>query len=140
MNNKEKETTLTSILRTGTVLVWWEYSKIKKLISKIFRTKLTANRAIILDSDCSLDSIFEKYPTVDMIAVYSPKMLYSKSEKALLIQLLKAYEHTPETMFKEGINIINKIRPETVPCDSDCNMSAIWINKYYKNICNGVKH
>ena len=40
MNNKEKETTLTSILRTGTVLVWWEYSKIKKLISKMQMVKI----------------------------------------------------------------------------------------------------
>lgn len=134
MNKKESKFDEAKVLKAGTVIVWASYGKIKSFFAKLFSTELFANRAVILGEDCKLVDMIEKYNIQDWFMLYTPKMQYSKTEKLKLNQLLTAYEYTPDIMYNSGIDIINKIRPETVPGEYKPNMSILLFSKYYKSV------
>ena len=133
MNNKESKNEGTKIVTAGTVVLWAQYSKVRQFFSKLFRIDLPANQAVIVDVDCTMDELVKKYNVQGWFLALTPKMQYSKAEKAQLVQLIKAYDYTPDIMYTSGITIINKVRPDTVPEEWACNMSILNLSKYYKN-------
>jgi hypothetical protein len=119
----------TITFKPGTIILWKEYSKIRKWFNKLLGKKLDYNRGIIIKTDVILYyPITQDSPWGEECAlVLEPIVDYTKQE-AKKLQSTKVYDSN--TMLDTLKIIVNTIRPGSV--DASSTFDDLLLNKEYK--------
>lgn len=119
----------TITFKPGTIILWKEYSKIRKWFNKLLGKKLDYNRGIIIKTDVILYyPITQDSPWGEEYAlVLEPIVDYTKQE-AKKLQSTKVYDSN--TMLDTLKIIVNTIRPGSV--DASSTFDDLLLNKEYK--------
>lgn len=119
----------TITFKPGTIILWKEYSKIRKWFNKLLGKKLDYNRGIIIKTEVILyypitqDSPWGEECTL----ILEPIVDYTKQE-AKKLQNTKVYDSN--TMLDTLKIIVNTIRPGSV--DASSTFDDLLRNKEYK--------
>lgn len=119
----------TITFKPGTIILWKEYSKIRKWFNKLLGKKLDYNRGIIIKTDVILYYPITQYSPwgEECALVLEPIVDYTKQE-AKKLQNTKVYDSN--TMLDTLKIIVNTIRPGSI--DASSTFDDLLLNKEYK--------
>lgn len=111
------------MLNAGSILLWKDYSIIRRLWSKLTRKELKYNRYTIIGQKTELLTS----DNLSNMAIYEPIKKYSKLESNKLNILTYGFVYSKD--WREVVAIVNMIRSNTLQ-----EGNTIDTNKYYKRV------
>lgn len=111
------------MLNAGSILLWKDYSIIRRWWSKLTNKKLKYNRYTIISQKTELLTS----DNVNNMAIYEPIKKYSKLESGKLNILTYGFVYSKD--WKEIVALVNMVRSNTLQ-----ESNTIDTSKYYKRV------
>ncbi len=111
------------MLNAGSILLWKDYSIIRRWWSKLTNKKLKYNRYTIISQKTELLTS----DNINNMAIYEPIKKYSKLESGKLNILTYGFVYSKD--WKEIVALVNMVRSNTLQ-----ESNTIDTSKYYKRI------